>query len=579
MINSSNIFNSLKPKNDGRAKVFVSFPNWLRSQTTVLLVLFALTTLTWLPRLNGPIDLGWDGGLYYILGTSLAQGKGYKLLNEPGEINALQTPPLLPAIVAAHQLILGTDDPTTVGRWLRFSAFFIFILYIYIIYRFFKEYLSLHWAFLATILCLFSLHVYYLSDLLYTEILFSLMTIVFVLCSRRNESRTYSVLGYVFAVASYALRTVGVAALVAWVLESFFRKQFKSAVCRAALALIPILCWQFYVASVESSYQYNHPAYAYQRAPYMFNNVTYARNVSLRDPFAPEKGQVQIVRRIVRNAIGLPADLGQSVTTMSGYWQWLLHIPLDKIGIMPAVTAWIVFVILYAIGLLVLAGLALLVWQRQWILVFYVFPYLAAICLTPFQGSFTRYLMPITPFLVLSLILFLLSVRNQSKRFYASRWPNFGTYFVTVTISVAILIQMISFIMVYKDGLEPIEYRDRNNQLVRYRIFFDSDFRQSFAHCARYVKENAKADDIIAAGTPHWLYLLTGLKAIMPPFESDAVKAQELLDSVPVSYLIIGKDLGSERYTLPVVQQFPDRWQQVYSVPESSWAVYQRVNR
>ena len=67
--------------------------------------------VSWIPRRSGPIDLRWDGGTYYILGTSLAEGKGYRLLNEPGEIAAIQYPPLLPAIVALHQQVLGTSEP------------------------------------------------------------------------------------------------------------------------------------------------------------------------------------------------------------------------------------------------------------------------------------------------------------------------------------------------------------------------------------------------------------------------------------------------------------------------------------
>ncbi len=57
--------------------------------------------------------------VYYVLGTSLAEGKGYRLLNEPGEIQANQYPPLLPLIIAAHQIVLGTSDPHVVGPWLR----------------------------------------------------------------------------------------------------------------------------------------------------------------------------------------------------------------------------------------------------------------------------------------------------------------------------------------------------------------------------------------------------------------------------------------------------------------------------
>src|SRR5262245_10152320 len=85
----------------------------------IFLLLFALIVTSWLPRMARPIDLRWDGANYYILGTALAEGKGYRLLNEPGEIEAIQYPPLLPVIVAVHERMLGTNDPTVVGLWLQ----------------------------------------------------------------------------------------------------------------------------------------------------------------------------------------------------------------------------------------------------------------------------------------------------------------------------------------------------------------------------------------------------------------------------------------------------------------------------
>ena len=93
--------------------------------------LLVLVLISWFPRLSGPIDLRRDASIYYILGTSLAEGKGYRLLNEPGEIEAIQYPPLLSIIVAAHQWVLGTSDPNIVGRYLRFSFFFFYTIYIF----------------------------------------------------------------------------------------------------------------------------------------------------------------------------------------------------------------------------------------------------------------------------------------------------------------------------------------------------------------------------------------------------------------------------------------------------------------
>src|SRR5262245_20214681 len=100
-----------------------------RTDAGMIVVLCVLAVLSWVPRLAGPIDLRWDASVYYILGTSLAEGKGYKLLNEPGDIDTIQYPPLFPAIIAIHQWLLGTGDPILVGQWLRLSSFVVFVLY------------------------------------------------------------------------------------------------------------------------------------------------------------------------------------------------------------------------------------------------------------------------------------------------------------------------------------------------------------------------------------------------------------------------------------------------------------------
>ena len=67
----------------------------------------------WIPRLTGPLNFRWDASTYYVLGTALAEGKGYRLLNEPGEIQAVQYPPLLPMMVAGYQWAMGTTDLAT----------------------------------------------------------------------------------------------------------------------------------------------------------------------------------------------------------------------------------------------------------------------------------------------------------------------------------------------------------------------------------------------------------------------------------------------------------------------------------
>jgi hypothetical protein len=61
----------------------------------------------WWARGDGPIDLHWDGGAYYLLGTSLERGDGYRILSEAGNLPSSLHPPLVPAIVALPQALVA----------------------------------------------------------------------------------------------------------------------------------------------------------------------------------------------------------------------------------------------------------------------------------------------------------------------------------------------------------------------------------------------------------------------------------------------------------------------------------------
>jgi hypothetical protein len=576
--NLSKAYSSRPTTKDSNQTFFLA--RWFKSEKSLLLVLLTLAALTWLPRLKGPLDMRWDAGVYYILGTSIAEGKGYKLLNEPGEIDAVQYPPLLPLIIAGHQLILQTSDPTTVGQWLRFSFFFIFMAYIYAVFRLTKTFLPLPYAFLATLFCLLTFQVYFLSDLCFSELPFSLTTILFFLCNRKSGSRAYSIGAYIFAVASYGLRSIGIAVLMVWVLDSLIKRKLKQAIVRLALIIIPVACWQFYIAYVESSYQYNHPAYSYQRAPYLFYNVTYARNLSLEDPFAPEKGKAQVVRRVVKSVIQLPAKLGESIISPYYLQERLLNMLRQGKMIGSPIILRFNAVMFYIIGFTIIAGLLLQLFQRQFVIPVYVLGCLSAICLTPFLSQYLRYLMPITPFLVSSLIISLSAVKRAAIRNLTSKWSRFNSYIVTGPVSLILLIQTMNFTRMYFQELKSTEYADINNKVVKQRLFFGGKWFYNYNLCMNYLRQHAQPSEVAASGTPHWVYLQTGLKAVMPPFNNNPAQAQQQLDSVPVTYLIIGKDvIDSERYALPVVEKFSDKWKKVFTTPEDDWTIYQRINR
>jgi hypothetical protein len=536
----------------------------------------AVSVVMWLPRLAGPIDLRWDGSVYYILGTSLAEGRGYKLLNEPGEIDAVQYPPMLPAVVAVHQVLLGTSDPTIVGRALRLTSCVMFILYAVVVLRFLRIWLRLPYAVLGTFLSLFCTQAWFLSDTLFPEVWFSLATLLFLISARRDASRVHAGLAYFWAVCAYALRTIGLVAFVVWVLDSLLRRRFRQAALRAVLVTIPVASWQVYVASVEQSPEYNRAAYAYQRAPYMFYNVSYARNITLRDPFTPEKGRVRLERRIVRNALDLPVRFGETLSVSRNYFDMSLHRVFGKGPVVDRAIRWGLIAMLSVFGgVLVVGGAWVQLLARQTLVPLYVLVYCAALCLTPFPDQYLRYLMPIAPLLALMGLLCLAWVAGDGRPRSEVRLTQRTLPFVVL--GPALLIQAVVAAAVYAGEHQSVEYVDGAGRRVSYALFFYDEAEREFDMVVDYLRAHARPEDVVAAGTPHWIYLRTRLKTVMPPFDADAARAQALLDTVPVRYLVIGEDkVGSERYTQPVVRRFDDRWTPVYST--ARWTVYRRVN-
>ena len=143
--------------------------------------ILAAWMLTWLPRLHGPIDLRWDAAVYYTLGTALAQGKGYRLLNEPGEIPSIQYPPALPVAIALHQWLLGTSNPVVVGTALRRSFLALSGACILLAYALLRTRLPATIAAAGALMFALSMTFVWLTDRAYSDVPFLALTTGFFL--------------------------------------------------------------------------------------------------------------------------------------------------------------------------------------------------------------------------------------------------------------------------------------------------------------------------------------------------------------------------------------------------------------
>jgi hypothetical protein len=553
-----------------------------RRNAAYLGVLIALSVALWLPRLRGPLDLRYDAGVYYVLGTSLAQGHGYRLLSEPGAIQAVQYPPLLPALVAVHQRLAGTDDPAIAGHWLRITYAFLFLAYIVAVYLLAGRFLPPGLAFLTALITLLHVHTSWMSDLLFSEIPFALTTVLFLLVSSSRKPARTGLAG-ALGTAGYLLRSVGIATLAAWVAESFLRRNPRELITRGALCLIPVLGWQLYIGHVQRSPEYSHPAYTYQRAPYQYYNVSYLENIRYIDPFVPELGTVSagaMAARLGGALVKMPASLGEAVSSRA---EWS-ESQIERLNAQLAshrIPVWLVQVPLVLLGILALIGLVLLAQRGEWLIPLYVLGSLALVGLTPWPGQFERYLAPLTPILALALLVTLLILRQRSS-ISSVRWaPRLGRVLV-VTILVGVLGQeSFALYKVYTKQHRIVTYRDAQGRAHEQRLFFYTPSWRTHDAALDWLRQTARPEDVIATSTPHWAYLKTGSRAILPPFEADVRVARQLLDEVPVRYLVIDSleflDV-TRRYAAPVARAYPREWQLIYSSADSTSRIYRRAD-
>ena len=554
-----------------------------RRDALCLVLLCVITLLTWIPRMAGPIDLRWDAGVYYILGTSLAEGKGYRLLNEPGHIQAVQYPPLLPAIVAIYQKVLQSHHPATVGTALRRSFIVFSLLYIVFTFLLARLFLPRSWAFLLSLLCLLNYDMYFLSTLCFAELPFALFSTLFAyLYYRKGEGSISRRFAPLAAIACYFLRTAGITLLAAWVGDALLRKQFRQAAVRIAVAAVPVFLWQSYVGRVESGYTYRHPYYAYQRDPSMFYNVSYARNMALKSPFEPDLGNAttgDMIRRVLDNATAMPSSLGQAAYSKRNFWRG--HVATINAKLKHyQLPIWPFDLFYNLMGLLVIAGIAWECWHRQWLLAGTLILTVAAICTTPWPGQFGRYFAPVVPLLLLAVFQLLRNAHTLLRKVFpsVSRSAIRGAvYVLLLAFAMQSVLDLISGNMNF---LYRASYQTAGGGKKTYRLLHYLAAYPSTAEALHWLVSRADSQTVLVLSMPHWAYLETGLQAVMPPLTTDPVKAQQMLDSVPAKYVLIDQLLGEDNFAhnFPaMLHSFPDKWKQVYSSKGGDIIIFERT--
>ena len=142
-----------------------------------------------------------------------------------------------------------------------------------------------------------------------------------------------------------------------------------------------------------------------------------------------------------------------------------------------------------------------------------------------------------------------------------------------------LLAEGLTLLATFRDFHRPAGFANPDGKRSSGRLFYYDRAWAAHAVSLDWLAKTAGPDDIVATTTPHWSYLRNGRRAVLPPMEVDPERAQRLLDSVPVRFLVIDDieftDFAdtSRRYAEPVVRAQPALWELAFS---SGSRVYRR---
>ena len=262
-------------------------------------------------------------------------------------------------------------------------------------------------------------------------------------------------------------------------------------------------------------------------------------------------------------------SLGQSVsTTKVGWRQTFRKMQRTAIGHSP-IPLDVVLVPIFLFAAFILYGLVLLVRQKAWLVVLLICSSAGLVWTTPWPVQFSRYLAPLIPFCDICFFLAWMQIRSGLLGRDLGRGGKVARLALTGVLSWPLPWsstppQNCSEFDSFPAASSWIEAKPD-----QYRLFAHDPTWRAWEKAVNWIDADASKDAIIATSAPHFCYLLTGHRAVLPPMESDANRARRFLEAVPVSYVIIDTleflDI-SKRYALPAVESDPDEWRLLHSV-------------
>jgi hypothetical protein len=482
------------------------------------------------------LHLGGDNVGYYLLGKSIAEGKGYTNIHLPEEPPANHFPPGYPLITAGVMKVFGTDF-ITIKKANGFMLFAAIVLLFFL----FKEFSNnIHLAFATCFLLIFNLHILKFSFDMYSEIpflLFSCATLFFFTRLKFELSPYKSRNFFLFIIAlgfSYHIRTLGIALFAGCLLSLLLQKNFKYFIATFVGFLITILPWTI-------------------RGIRLGEN-SYLSQLIMKNPYRPEEGLMAFPDWFSRFYINLKRYVSREIPSS------VKGLNIDEAYNNPvALQEYLMggFIIL-----LIIAGIFFLK-RHKLTMAGYLAGTMFILLLWPEVWVGNRFFIPIIPFVV-----FLAGITIYSVFDYAlKRFTPIPLSFRSSVLPLGLLF----FIPVHLPGVKHL-YATRKGQLP--------DTYSDYFKVAEWAKSNTPADAVIASRKPEFFYLYSERKSTYYMNSNNPKELFEDLEKRNITYVVLDQ-LGyssTGRYLVPALRNNQFKIQSVFSMAAVNKSDYYPTN-
>ncbi|MGH1384774.1 phospholipid carrier-dependent glycosyltransferase [Kordia sp.] len=488
----------------------------------VLLLIIAFFTI-YNTIFDEKVSLGGDNASYYTLGNSIANGDGYTNIQHAEKEAHYHYPPGYPLLIAGVVKCFSNDIITI--KLLNGAFLLGVILLVFFIVKKLSQ--NDHIAFAVSLISLLNYHMLGYSTIMMSEIPFLFFSLLCLwLFFKIDFSKPVFKNGLFFLMLiclsfSFYIRSVALALFVSMACFLGIKKQWRYVFSLIAGFIIVYLPWILRNSNTTGN--------------------TYVSQLSLKNPYQPELGQVDLLDIFERIFLNAERYITKEIPSSIFYSDDLVYINTSF------------SMVEFLLGLLIISGISFGIFRlkkfRTFILL-YIVSFFALLMIWPSVWYGTRFLVPLIPLLI---FLFIFGMISFLKWLQEKIIPKQLKHFTAIT--TVVLLSFWSF-MYGSNSISKLKTQANDEYADSYKNYF------AFAD---WINKNADDASITAVRKEGLFYLFSKKNVTNYQKTLDREAQITYLKDKNVDYVIV-EQLGyssTSKYLVPVIDRYPNKFKTI----------------